>query len=223
MIKKEACFLLTVLLMTGCGGKEDNKKIAETTDITAETATIETETETEAETENETETDTETNTETDTENDTNTGDTAESEIEIYVSGKRLSFPFRYSELEELIDLSDTQCVYFEDQEFTVCTVYSGFDRICTLFVRGNIDEPEPDMLVTYIDIDEPEQGIFTVNGLKDDTIDEYIDTFGDSKVSSDTLYDHSNGKVYLSVLFDEETGEAESISLIDVDFAELLE
>ena len=105
-------------------------------------------------------------TETDTIISSVSTETSVPKIEIGVSGETLSFPFKYEELEKLLDLSDCQNVYFEEKGFSVCNVYQGMDQICTLFVTGNVSEHTPDALVTQITIDDPTNGIFTLNGLR---------------------------------------------------------
>lgn len=148
----------------------------------------------------------------------NATETSAPNFEISVSGKTLSFPFKYEDLEKMIDLSDCQNVYFEESDFTVCTVYNGMNRICTLFVTGDVSEHTSETLVTLIEIDEPEKGIFTLNGLKNDTLEDFKSEFGESEIESDSLYEHTWGNIILSVFFDYETGEASSIELLDTDY-----
>ncbi|MDE7295128.1 MAG: hypothetical protein K2N72_11945 [Oscillospiraceae bacterium] len=139
-------------------------------------------------------------------------------IEIGVSGGVLPFPFKYEELENLINLSDCQNVYFEEKGFSVCNVYQGMNRICTLFVTGDVSEHTSDTLVTQISIEDTENGIFTLNGLKDDKLEDFKAIFGESETKSDTLYDHTWGNIILCVLFDHETGKAKDIQLLDTDY-----
>lgn len=139
-------------------------------------------------------------------------------IEIGVSGEILTFPFKYEELDKLIDLSDCQNVYFEEKGFSVCNVYQGMDRICTLFVEGDVSEHTSETLVTMISIEDPKNGIFTLNGLQDGMIEDFKSIFGESETESDTLYEHSWGNIILSVLFDNETGKAKDIDLLDIDY-----
>lgn len=148
----------------------------------------------------------------------NDTETSAPNFEISVSGKTLSFPFKYEDLDKMIDLSDCQNVYFEESDFTVCTVYNGMSRICTLFVTGDVSEHTSETLVTLIEIDEPEKGIFTLNGLKNDTLEDFKSEFGESETESDSLYEHTWGNIILSVFFDHETGEASSIELLDTDY-----
>ncbi len=139
-------------------------------------------------------------------------------IEIGVSGEFLTFPFKYEELEKLLDLSDCQNVYFEEKGFSVCNVYQGMNRICTLFVTGNVSEHTAETLVTQITIYDPSNGIFTLNGLKDDNPEDFKSIFGESETKSEYLYDHTWGNIVLCVLFDNETGKADSIRLLDMDY-----
>ena len=139
-------------------------------------------------------------------------------IEIGVLDEILTFPFKYEELEKLIDLSDCQNVYFEEQGFSVCTVYQGTNRICTLFVEGDVSEHTSETFVTMISIEDPKNGIFTLNGLQDGMLEDFKSIFGESETESDTLYEHSWGNIILAVLFDNETGKATDIDLLDIDY-----
>lgn len=157
-------------------------------------------------------------TETDTIISSVSTETSVPKIEIGVSGEILSFPFKYEELEKLLDLSDCQNVYFEEKGFSVCNVYQGMDQICTLFVTGNVSEHTPDALVTQITIDDPANGIFTLNGLKDGKPEDFKSIFGDSETEADFLYDHTWENLVLCVLFDNETGKADCIKLLDMNY-----
>ncbi len=139
-------------------------------------------------------------------------------IEIGVSGKNLTFPFKYEGLEKLIDLSDCQNVYFEEKGFSVCNVYQENDRICTLFVTGNVSEHTSDTLVTQITIDDPANGIFTLNGLKDDKQEDFKSIFGESETESESVYDRTWENIVLCVMFDNETGKANNIQLLDMSY-----
>ena len=139
-------------------------------------------------------------------------------IKIGVAGETLSFPFKYDDLEKLVELSDSDCVYFKDQDFSVCNVYSGYTRICTLFVQGDVSQHTSETLVTSIIIDNPEKGIFTLNGLKDDTDDAYIKTFGLANKKTNKFLEYEWDNIFLSVSFDEETGKAYDIMLLDTDY-----
>lgn len=139
--------------------------------------------------------------------------TAIPKVEIEVGGETLPFPFQYGELDKLIDLSDAQTTYFAEAGFTICTVYN----VCTLFVQGDLSEKASDALVTYININHPEKDIFSINGLKDDTMDSYISQFGET-YSTDVLWESSWDHFVLSVLFDKETGKAYDIRLLDMDY-----
>ena len=139
-------------------------------------------------------------------------------IEIGVSGKNLTFPFKYEELEKLIDLSDCQNVYFEEKGFSICNVYQENDRICTLFVTGNVSEHTSDTLVTQITIDDPANGIFTLNGLKDDKQEDFKSIFGESETESESVYDRTWENIVLCVMFDNETGKANNIQLLDMSY-----
>lgn len=139
-------------------------------------------------------------------------------IEIGVSGENLTFPFKYEELEKLIDLSDCQNVYFEEKGFSICNVYQENDRICTLFVTGNVSEHTSDTLVTQITIDNPANGIFTLNGLKDDKQEDFKSIFGESETESKSVYDRTWENIVLCVMFDNETGKAKNIQLLDMSY-----
>jgi PBP1b-binding outer membrane lipoprotein LpoB len=144
-------------------------------------------------------------------------DVLNTEIKIEIGGEVLPFPFEYEKLEKLIDLSDVQNVYFEKSGISVCTVYSNMTRICTLFVQGDISKNKSGTLVTRIAIDNPENDIIRVNGLKDDTKDAFILQFGEAK-STDNLLEYTWDNLILSVMFDSDSGKASNITLLDTNY-----
>lgn len=139
-------------------------------------------------------------------------------IEIGVSGEILNFPFKYEDLEKLIDLSDCQNVYFEERGFTICNVYQGWKQICTLFVTGDVSKHTQETLVTAITLDNPENGVFTINDLKNDTFDDFKSKFGESESDSESLYEKSWENILLCAMFDDKNGEATYIMLLDTDY-----
>jgi PBP1b-binding outer membrane lipoprotein LpoB len=144
-------------------------------------------------------------------------DVLNTEIKIEIGGEVLPFPFEYEKLEKLIDLSDVQNVYLEKSGISVCTVYSNMTRICTLFVQGDISKNKSGTLVTRIAIDNPENDIIRVNGLKDDTKDAFILEFGEAK-STDNLLEYTWDNLILSVMFDSDSGKASNITLLDTNY-----
>jgi PBP1b-binding outer membrane lipoprotein LpoB len=144
-------------------------------------------------------------------------DVLNTEIKIEIGGEVLPFPFEYEKLEKLIDLSDVQNVYLEKSGISVCTVYSNMTRICTLFVQGDISKNKSGTLVTRIAIDNPENDIIRVNGLKDDTKDAFILQFGEAK-STDNLLEYTWDNLILSVMFDSDSGKASNITLLDTNY-----
>lgn len=144
-------------------------------------------------------------------------DVLNTEIKIEIGGEVLPFPFEYENLEKLIDLSDVQNVYLEKSGISVCTVYSNMTRICTLFVQGDISKNKSGTLVTRIAIDNPENDIIRVNGLKDDTKDAFILQFGEAK-STDNLLEYTWDNLILSVMFDSDSGKASNITLLDTNY-----
>lgn len=139
-------------------------------------------------------------------------------IEIGVSGEILNFPFKYEDLEKLIDLSDCQNVYFEERGFTICNVYQGWKQICTLFVTGDVSKHTQETLVTAITLDNPENDVFTINDLKNDTFDDFKSKFGESESDSESLYEKSWENILLCAMFDDKTEEATYIMLLDTDY-----
>ena len=144
-------------------------------------------------------------------------DVLNTEIKIEIGGEVLPFPFEYEKLEKLMDLSDVQNVYLEKSGISVCTVYSNMTRICTLFVQGDISKNKSGTLVTRIAIDNPENDIIRVNGLKDDTKDAFILQFGEAK-STDNLLEYTWDNLILSVMFDSDSGKASNITLLDTNY-----
>ena len=144
-------------------------------------------------------------------------DVLNTEIKIEIGGEVLPFPFEYEKLEKLMDLSDVQNVYLEKSGISVCTVYSNMTRICTLFVQGEISKNKSGTLVTRIAIDNPENDIIRVNGLKDDTKDAFILQFGEAK-STDNLLEYTWDNLILSVMFDSDSGKASNITLLDTNY-----
>ena len=67
-------------------------------------------------------------TETDTIISSVSTETSVPKIEIGVSGEILSFPFKYEELEKLLDLSDCQNVYFEEKDSQYAMSIRGWIR-----------------------------------------------------------------------------------------------
>ena len=72
-------------------------------------------------------------------------------------------------------------------------------------------------MVTRIAIDDPENDIIRVNGLKDDTKDAFILQFGEAK-STDNLLEYTWDNLILSVMFDSDSGKASNITLLDTNY-----
>ena len=197
-MKKQAIMtflvLLSVHLISGCG-KTNEMGTVSLTETATETATV-----------------VEPNTEQMSENEENI---FPSMLSLEFCGESLTFPCKIKDFGA--DISLKEGFYFEDQDYTVCDLYTSDDKlICTVFLNGKQQNNPAEQLVCGITFDSKDT-LIALTGLQEAAEEAFIETFGEPDIHNDGYIEYNSGRILLSVLFDDETGRPKHtmISLIN--------
>lgn len=186
--------LLAIPLMSGCG-KTNEMGTVSLTETATETATV-----------------VEPNTEQMSENEENI---FPSMLSLELCGESFTFPCKIKDFGA--DISLKEGFYFEDQDYTVCDLYTSDDKlICTVFLNGKQQNNPAEQLVCGITFDSKDT-LIALTGLQEAAEEAFIETFGEPDIHNDGYIEYNSGRILLSVLFDDETGRPKHtmISLIN--------
>ena len=197
-MKKQAIMtflvLLSVHLISGCGKTNEMGRVS-LTETATETATV-----------------VEPNTEQMSENEENI---FPSMLSLELCGESHTFPCKIKDFGA--DISLKEGFYFEDQDYTVCDLYTSDDKlICTVFLNGKQQNNPAEQLVCGITFDSKDT-LIALTGLQEAAEGAFIETFGEPDIHNDGYIEYNSGKILLSVLFDDETGRPKHtmISLVN--------
>ena len=138
-----------------------------------------------------------------------------STLNLEFCGESLTFPCKIRDFGA--DISLKEGFYFEDQDYTVCDLYTSDDRlICTAFLNGKQQNDPAEQLVCGITFDSKDT-LIALTGLQEAAEGKFIETFGEPDIHNDDYIEYNSGKILLSVLFDDETGRPKHtmISLVN--------
>ncbi|MBR1553873.1 MAG: hypothetical protein IJ644_00595 [Oscillospiraceae bacterium] len=144
-------------------------------------------------------------------------DVLSSSIEIDICEHKMPFPCEFKEFGDEFRLENE--FYFEEQNYTLYHLYYQHEDIGTIYLAGKPKDDNSSTMVTGFDVRDLKNKQFSINGLGYDTMETYIEHFGEPDVQKENYLEYTSENIVLSIFFDENNNFCENVVLLFTNYS----